>query len=202
MPSGALEGEDQRIFEEHLRRGCTACEAELRSLGEVTASLGSAVQAEPPAGLRSRLLAKVRSAPRVPGALFEQGGLLISRSAEVAWQTMAPGIEFKPLHIDQARKYNTCLVRMDAGAHYPSHRHREIEELFMLSGELHVEGLVMHAGDYCRRRFRHHTRRDLYRFGRIVPADGLTTERSSRVSPLPSTAKSLLAIRHAATAVP
>jgi hypothetical protein len=108
---GALEGEDQRIFEEHLRRGCTACEAELRSLGEVTASLGSAVQAEPPAGLRSRLLAKVRSAPRVPGVLFEQGGLLISRSAEVAWQTMAPGIEFKPLHIDQARKYNTCLVR-------------------------------------------------------------------------------------------
>jgi anti-sigma factor RsiW len=69
---GALEDEDQRIFEEHLRRGCTACEAELRSLGEVTASLGSAVQAEPPAGLRSRLLAKVRSAPRVPGVLFEQ----------------------------------------------------------------------------------------------------------------------------------
>jgi anti-sigma factor ChrR (cupin superfamily) len=63
---------------------------------------------------------------------------------------MAPGIEFKPLHIDQARKYNTCLVRRDAGAHYPSHRHREIEELFKLSGELHVEGLVMHAGDYCR----------------------------------------------------
>jgi len=39
---------------------------------------------------------------------------------------------------------------MDAGAHYPSHRHKEIEELFVLSGDLHVEGEIMQAGDYCR----------------------------------------------------
>lgn len=147
---GALEGEEQRMYEEHLRRGCADCQAELRSLAEVTASLGSAVQAEPPAELRSRMLAKVRHAPQAPGVLFQNGGLLISRSSEVGWQAMAPGIEFKPLHVDRERQYNTCLIRMDAGARYPSHRHREIEELFMLSGELHVEGHVMHAGDYCR----------------------------------------------------
>lgn len=29
-----------------------------------------------------------------------------------------------------------ALVRMDAGARYPSHRHREIEELFMLAGHM------------------------------------------------------------------
>jgi hypothetical protein len=39
---------------------------------------------------------------------------------------------------------------MDAGAHYPSHSHAEIEELFMLSGDLHVEGQLMRSGDYCR----------------------------------------------------
>jgi hypothetical protein len=39
---------------------------------------------------------------------------------------------------------------MDAGAHYPSHRHSEIEELFVLSGDLHVEGQIMGSGDYCR----------------------------------------------------
>jgi anti-sigma factor ChrR (cupin superfamily) len=39
---------------------------------------------------------------------------------------------------------------MEAGAHYPSHHHAAIEELFMLSGDLHVENHVMGAGDYCR----------------------------------------------------
>ena len=27
--------------------------------------------------------------------------------------------------------------------------HSQIEELFLLSGDLHVEGQIMHAGDYC-----------------------------------------------------
>jgi len=63
---------------------------------------------------------------------------------------MAPGISYKPLYEDLARKYSTSLVRMNAGAHYPSHRHSEIEELFLLSGDLHVEGQIMHSGDYCR----------------------------------------------------
>jgi len=146
---GALESEEKRAFEEHLN-GCAACAAEVKSLTDVTTSLGDSVSAEPPADLRSRLLAKARSAPRVPGVLMEQSGLLISRSDEIAWQAMAPGIQFKPLYVDSQRKYNTCLVRMDAGAHYPSHRHCEIEELFMLSGDLHVEGQIMRAGDYCR----------------------------------------------------
>ena len=48
------------------------------------------------------------------------------------------------------RKYLTCLVRMEPGAHYPSHRHADAEELFLLSGDLHVGPEVMHAGDYCR----------------------------------------------------
>ena len=39
---------------------------------------------------------------------------------------------------------------MESGAYYPSHRHVGIEELFVLSGDLHVEGQTMHSGDYCR----------------------------------------------------
>jgi RNA polymerase sigma factor (sigma-70 family) len=56
----------------------------------------------------------------------------------------------KPLFEDAARKYNTSLVRMEAGAHYPSHHHAAIEELFILSGDLHVENQIIGAGDYCR----------------------------------------------------
>ena len=76
--------------------------------------------------------------------------MLIARSDEFAWQPDCLGIFLKTLYQDETRKHHTSLVRMEAGAHYPSHSHAAIEELFMLSGDLHVESQVMRAGDYCR----------------------------------------------------
>ena len=146
---GALNAEEQAQFEEHLAE-CAACAADMRAFEDVASSLGSSVPAEPPPELRERLMAKIHGAPQVPGLVFEDRGLLVSRSEEMAWRQMGPGIEVKLLYRDPARKYHTSLVRMEAGAHYPSHRHREIEELFVLSGELFVEGQTVRAGDYCR----------------------------------------------------
>lgn len=147
---GALDAGERVAFEEHLRQGCEACAKDLRAYADVATALGESTPAIPPARLRGRLLAKVANAPRVPGILLEQTGLLISRSDEVPWKALAPGLVYKPLYEDSARRYNTCLVRMDAGARYPSHRHVDTEELFVLSGELHVEGQIMRSGDYCR----------------------------------------------------
>jgi anti-sigma factor ChrR (cupin superfamily) len=42
------------------------------------------------------------------------------------------------------------LYRMKAGCVYPGHRHDGLEELYLLSGTLLVEGLQLNAGDYCR----------------------------------------------------
>jgi anti-sigma factor ChrR (cupin superfamily) len=146
---GALDEDDKVRFEEHLDE-CTACEAELRSLTEVAASLGNSRTAAPPPQLRERLMTRARSSRQAPGIIFEQGGILLSRSSEIPWQRLGPGIEFKLLYADAARKYRTSLVRMEAGSQMPKHRHQETEELFILSGELHVEGQVARAGDYCR----------------------------------------------------
>jgi len=41
-------------------------------------------------------------------------------------------------------------LRIDPGTVYPSHRHSDVEELFLLEGDLLVEGLRMGPGDYCR----------------------------------------------------
>jgi quercetin dioxygenase-like cupin family protein len=120
------------------------------SLSQVAGLLGESVSAVPPERLRKRLLSRIGGSPRVPGIVMEQGGLLIARSAELAWQPLATGIYLKPLFEDRDSKYNTSLVRMDPGAHYPSHHHAAIEEMFLLSGDLHLEGQVMRAGDYCR----------------------------------------------------
>jgi len=147
---GILEDQDKQVFEEHLRMGCDGCETELKSLGIVLSHLGKSSPAEAPAHLRHRLVEGVTRTPQTPGVVFNYAGLLVSRSSELPWQNIAPGVEVKTLYRDTERKYHTSLVHMQPRARYPSHRHRGIEELFMLEGELHVEGQVARAGDYCR----------------------------------------------------
>ena len=147
---GGLDDREKSKFEEHLRVGCEICAVQLLSLQDVATAIGASTPVEPPAELRQRLLARVARTPRVPGRVFEQSGLMIARSEEIPWKALAPGIAYKPLYRDKLRNCDTSLVRMDAGAHYPSHRHTQVEELFLLSGDLHVEDQVMYAGDYCR----------------------------------------------------
>jgi anti-sigma factor RsiW len=119
---GSLDARDRVAFEQHLH-GCDACVKDVRSFTEVADLIGESVQAVPAQRLRERLLSKVSASPRVPGIVMQQSGLLIARSEELAWQPIAAGIYLKPLFEDKERKYNTSLVRMEAGAHYPSHHH-------------------------------------------------------------------------------
>jgi anti-sigma factor ChrR (cupin superfamily) len=146
---GSLDARERELFEQHLHE-CEDCARDVLSLSQVADLIGESVSAVPPERLRQQLLSRVGGSPRVPGIVLEQSGILIARSAELAWQPIAAGIYLKPLFEDRDRKYNTSLVRMDAGAHYPGHQHTSIEELFLLSGDLHLEGQVMRAGDYCR----------------------------------------------------
>ncbi len=147
---GGLGPAEEKHFEEHLRMGCEACSAELRSLEDVTSALAASIAVEPPSQLRERLMARVTRMPRTPGIAYHEAGVLIARSKEIDWKPFAPGITFKPLYRDKARNTDTMLVRMEAGSRIPRHRHAQIEELFVLSGDLHVEDQVMFAGDYCR----------------------------------------------------
>jgi anti-sigma factor ChrR (cupin superfamily) len=147
---GALENGERLAFEAHLEQGCKVCAEDVQAFGKIADLIGESVPATPSERLRERLLSRVKKSPPAPGILLRQSGLLIARSDEFVWQPMAPGISYKPLYEDAARSYNTSLVRMDAGARYPSHHHAEIEELFLLSGDLHVENEVMRPGDYCR----------------------------------------------------
>ena len=146
---GALDAREKEQFEKHLAN-CQACAAELQDLREVATGIASTVATQPPAELRERLIARVARSPRRPGLAYNESGLLIARSHEINWRTLAPGISYKPLYQDTTRSSDTMLVRMEPGAHYPSHRHAQVEELFLLSGDLHVQDQVMHAGDYCR----------------------------------------------------
>jgi len=81
--------------------------------------------------------------------LLNQSNLLIARTDTMEWQ---PG-EFhgcwhKPIFVEDS--CTTSLIRMEAGTRYPAHRHGGLEEVFMIHGDLVVEGQKVKPGDYCR----------------------------------------------------
>lgn len=156
--AGALPPEEKIAFEKHLQSGCAKCLSQLQAFEGVADWLAAEVSAAPPVALRERLLARVRDEvafasihTTTPGVLFQMGGLLISRAADIPWESAPiPGIASKILYIDPARKYSTSLVRMEPNSVYPSHRHNDIEEVYLIEGDLTVEGVRMRPGDYCR----------------------------------------------------
>jgi quercetin dioxygenase-like cupin family protein len=44
----------------------------------------------------------------------------------------------------------TVLVRMAPGTSAPRHRHAEVEESYVLEGDVTISGVEMTPGDYCR----------------------------------------------------
>ncbi len=73
------------------------------------------------------------------------------RSADLNWQAhRTPGVTCAMLFVDNVSRMRTMVVKAAAGVVYPLHQHRGIEELYMLDGELEIEGQVYGAGDYIR----------------------------------------------------
>jgi anti-sigma-K factor RskA len=79
---GALEAEETRALEEHLRT-CADCAAEVAQWSDATASLALSAQGvEPPAELRARILESVRSIPQNSGEKIRGGGEVESDRAQ------------------------------------------------------------------------------------------------------------------------
>ena len=73
------------------------------------------------------------------------------RSSDLKWRPYrAPGIEVALLYLDRANRMSSLLLKAAAGVVYPLHQHQGIEEIYMLEGELVIDGQVYRAGDYIR----------------------------------------------------
>jgi len=147
-----LEGEEKQAFEAAWRDD-PLLQHEVTELRETSTALAAlAPPVAPPASLRERLLTSIKK-PEPPAVdhITLSPGVFLKLSNNMAWQeTGIPGIKVKSLHVDLERRYATSLVMMAAGAVYPPHRHKELEELFMLSGDVIVAGHTIQPGDYCR----------------------------------------------------
>jgi len=66
------------------------------------------------------------------------------------WEETGTGISYKILANDTQHHRVSMLVRLAPGAAYPPHTHAGVEELYLLDGELFIDGRKLYPGDYNR----------------------------------------------------
>lgn len=148
---GALPEDEQREFEAHLQAGCSQCQAEVDAFTAIGARIGqTAPLRRPRPALRGLVEAAVDRIAAEP-VTTEQDGVLFVRSERMPWAPHPRAdVLVKRLHHDPRRGYRTSLVRLRPGDRYPGHRHSDVEEVYLLEGDLKVNGVAMSPGDYCR----------------------------------------------------
>jgi putative transcriptional regulator len=152
---GLLDEEQARSFRDHLRSGCDQCAAELKSFEQTAALLPlSAPQVAPPAQLRTKLIQRIEaqrlaSPPADRSVDANLTNLHIVRAQQGSWEPSGiDRVSVKQLYVDPMQQTVTMLVRMEAGATYPHHRHAGPEQCLVLEGDIRAGELVLRAGDY------------------------------------------------------
>ena len=81
--------------------------------------------------------------PSAHGLAFLRG------AAATGWIPLpVTGASVKLLSYDDASGYAVVLGKLEAGSRYPGHRHIHPEDIFMISGDLHVGEELIQAGDF------------------------------------------------------
>jgi hypothetical protein len=141
LPASEMADAEARIA------ACADCRGELEALRPVIGAFAAwpVDVLRPPASLWDRLAGRITS---------ESGGepmpLPAEQRDEPAWEAVAPGISVNLLATDAGTDRISMLVRLAPGAAYPPHRHAGVEELYLLHGELLIDGRRLQPGDYHR----------------------------------------------------
>lgn len=147
---GAMSQGEAKAFENHLADGCEVCLAEVTAFEEVAGNIGLAArEVEPRVEARDILLARlphegVRSEPEFSREIFSV------RADEGEWNQVKAGILVKVLSMDAASGLAMSLVKMSPGMRLEPHRHKGVEEFFILEGDCTVNGENLGPGDYHR----------------------------------------------------
>lgn len=111
----------------------------------------AAPAASPSPALKARLMAAVAPAAGPKGIPQEElPGVFVLRQQQQRWRpTPFAGVTYKHLYLHEQTKLQTVILRLEPGAHYPRHRHREVEQCLVLSGDVFTAGRrALVAGDF------------------------------------------------------
>ncbi len=152
--SEGLEGEALSAFEEWKS---TASEEDKGRFGEMVdavarVTLAAVPEVEPSPALKKKLLEQAEAESRkLPASLGELGEFAYLRSREGEWvQLPVPGARVKELSARREDGVALFLLELDPGTKFPAHRHKGAEMAYVLTGDLHTEDEVLHAGDFMR----------------------------------------------------
>ncbi len=137
--AGALDGDEQRDLQRQIAGLPPDVRREVARLYDTTLRLATDLPPQQPSpAVRDRVLASVLSPANYTIA-----------STDGAWnESGLPGIRVKILAVDRQRGLVTLLLRGDAGAVYPSHRHSAPEECYVIRGSVVIGGRELQAGDF------------------------------------------------------
>jgi anti-sigma factor ChrR (cupin superfamily) len=142
----ALPASEIPVVEAQLSR-CAECRQEIETLRPIIQSFIS----WPADVLRPSVPLWERVAQRIAE---ETGKPAVSSLPQVPsqpeWEEPALGISCQLLATDTEKGRISMLVRLAPGAEYPPHRHAGVEELYLLHGELMIDGKKLYPGDYIR----------------------------------------------------
>ena len=144
----ALGDDAQRQFTRSLETASASTKEEVAAFQEVVQELAfSSPAIAPPASLKAKLMARIAQEPQdQEGA----GDFTFVRSAQMAWRDLGPGVSMKMLFNDSAGVRATMLLRLAPGGKLVAHRHRQVEEFYVLEGNCICAGEFLQAGDYHR----------------------------------------------------
>jgi len=144
---GALLEDEARDFEAHLETGCAQCVSEVRPAHLVVSALGlAALPLDPPAAVREKLLARLRtnSSPQK----FALDSFVTIRANEGEWRQIFEGVSVKQLFADKERGTVTSLYKVGAGARIPPHNHAGLEQCLIIEGDFILNDEEYGPGDF------------------------------------------------------
>ncbi len=139
---GALRGEDYAAARRKARNDADFCV----KVADWEAALAPMAAFSRPARAPDDLLARIES--RLDAGASDQTQGKTVRAGEGRWIQLAPGLRMKPLRKNAHTGRQTILLDVRPGAIYEGHAHDQDEEIFMISGDLRFDGIVLGPGDY------------------------------------------------------
>ena len=103
--------------------------------------LADTAPVDPPAELKTRLLAQLDPPP----------GYTVTPADDDAFRPLPfPGMSIRVLNTDPVKRRFACLLRFAPGARLPAHPHASAEDCIVLEGSLWMGGVHMTAGTFLR----------------------------------------------------
>ena len=147
---GLLSPEEQEALAAQARESAELREL-LKDLQRTAEKMVRALpSAEPPAGLKSKVLSKIQAPPAatMPPAL-PVGLRFITAADNGGWKQLPiPGAWLKLLSFEPSRGYAVLIGKLEPGARYPAHTNAGPEDFYILTGDLHIGQRVLGPGDF------------------------------------------------------